>query len=101
MPFIITAITAIGKHPEKAVIIMLFFLYNNTAGDNCFLLLRNSLHPLYRFALHAFGKELWLHTKARTEHFRQNNYLCWLLYAVYLLLQHGKISLLIFPMQLG
>src|SRR3954463_10166980 len=98
MPLIVTAIAAVGQHPEEAVIIVVFLLYNNTAGNNCFLLLCYSFHPLHRVAIHAFSKEMRLHTKACAEHFRQYNYFGWLLYTVYLLLQHSKISLLIFPM---
>src|SRR4051812_15358481 len=101
MPLIVIAITAIWQHPDKAIIIMFFFLYNDTAGNNYFLLLCYSFHPLHCFAVHIFGKEVRLHTKAGAEHLWQHNYLCWLPDAVYLLLQHGEISLLIFPVQAG
>src|SRR6476659_2475444 len=97
MPLIIIAITAIWQHPDKTVMILLFFLYNNTAGNDCLLLLCYSFHPLHRFALYAFSKEVRLHTKACAEHFRQNNYFGRLPDAIYLLLQHGKVCLLIFP----
>src|SRR3954466_13752655 len=101
MSFIIIAIAAVWQHPDKAIIIMFFFLYNNTAGNDYFLLLCNSFHPLHRFAIHTFSKEVRLHTKACAEHLRQYNYFGGLPDAVYLLLQHGKVSLLIFPVQAG